>query len=411
MRFTLATSIVALAVLAAAAPQPAGQRIGMAIPITKRSSLVKADKSVNFDALKSHVAAVKAKIHRGFTNYEKIAGRKHPSDVGGVERRGAGDPLTDDQNDLWYGSISVGTPAKSFTVDFDTGSSDLFLPGSGCDSSCSGHAIWAPSSSSTSQDLGQSFSLAYGDGSTVSGEQYNDIVSIAGFSAPTQTLGAANTYSSGFESSQFPADGLMGMGFQSISDYNASPVFQSLISEGCVSDPVFSFKLSSSGAELYIGGSNSALFTGGFTYTPVTRQAYWEVNMDNVKGNNKTILTNVDAIIDTGTTLIVGIPSDVLTLYKALGGKAAPLSVGQGFYTFPCDSFPSISLTFGGKSFPIAASALNLGSVSSGSSDCVSGLVGQDTGSSFWIVGDVFLQSVYTAFDVGNTRVGFAKLA
>ena len=63
----------------------------------------------------------------------------------------------------------------------------------------------------------------------------------------------------------------MGMAFQSISSFGASPVFQSLVSQGKV-NPVFSFKLSSSGAELYIGGSNSALYTGDFTYASVTQQ-------------------------------------------------------------------------------------------------------------------------------------------
>ena len=64
----------------------------------------------------------------------------------------------------------------------------------------------------------------------------------------------------------------MGMAFQSLSSYGASPVFQTLVSEGQVSDSVFSFKLSSSGAELYIGGSDSSLYTGSFAYTPVTKQ-------------------------------------------------------------------------------------------------------------------------------------------
>jgi cathepsin D len=68
----------------------------------------------------------------------------------------------------------------SYTVDFDTGSSDLFVPSKSCGSSCSGHNAYDPSASDTSRDLRKNFSLAYGDGSTVSGRQFADYVTVSG---------------------------------------------------------------------------------------------------------------------------------------------------------------------------------------------------------------------------------------
>ena len=65
-------------------------------------------------------------------------------------------------------------------MDFDTGSSDLFVPLTTCGSTCAGHKSYNPDASSTSKDLGKTFSLAYGGGSTVQGEVYTDVVSIAG---------------------------------------------------------------------------------------------------------------------------------------------------------------------------------------------------------------------------------------
>jgi cathepsin D len=62
MRITLGTSIVILAVLTAAAPQPGGQNMGMAIPIVKRSGLTNTDKSVCTEALKYHAASTKAYV-------------------------------------------------------------------------------------------------------------------------------------------------------------------------------------------------------------------------------------------------------------------------------------------------------------------------------------------------------------
>ena len=65
-------------------------------------------------------------------------------------------------------------------VDFDTGSSDLFVPGAACDSSCAGHKKYIPASSSTSKNLGKTFNITFGDNSTVSGQQWTDTVTIVG---------------------------------------------------------------------------------------------------------------------------------------------------------------------------------------------------------------------------------------
>ena len=64
----------------------------------------------------------------------------------------------------------------------------------------------------------------------------------------------------------------MGLAFQSISRYNASPVFQTLISEGAVTSEVFGLKLAKSGSELLLGGTNSELFTGNFTWLPLANE-------------------------------------------------------------------------------------------------------------------------------------------
>jgi Eukaryotic aspartyl protease len=58
-----------------------------------------------------------------------------------------------------------------------------------CDSTCSGHTEYDPSDSRTSKPLGETFSLEYDNGSKVTGDLYQDTVSIAGLNATSQTLG------------------------------------------------------------------------------------------------------------------------------------------------------------------------------------------------------------------------------
>ncbi|THH19493.1 hypothetical protein EUX98_g8767 [Antrodiella citrinella] len=62
--------------------------------------------------------------------------------------------------------------------------------------------------------------------------------------------------------------------------------------------------------------------------------------------------------------------------------------------------------------FSITADNFNLGTETSGSSQCVGALSGQDLGlgAGVWLLGDSFMKNVYTVFDVSQNAVGFAEL-
>lgn len=129
---------------------------------------------------------------------------------------------------VWAGYLSIGTPAKQFLIDFDTGSSDLWVPSASCTSApCAPHQKYSPASSSTSRLVsGQRLSISYGDGSTTSGDVYTDTVLIGGLTATGQKLGSATTLSQSWADD--PEDGLMGMAYQSLSSLRSPPVFQTV---------------------------------------------------------------------------------------------------------------------------------------------------------------------------------------
>jgi len=307
--------------------------------------------------------------------------------------------------------ILIGTPPKPFTVQLDTGCSDLFIPASTGDAICTSHDhVWDPALSQTAQDLDKLFEIKLGDGSIIRGKQYTDTINIGSFTADKQTFGVVTSYSPDLDRSHFPADGMLGLAFPSMSKYPASSLLETLFNERKLPYDVFSLKLTPDKGELYIGGVNKLLYSGDITFVDVQTKAYWEVMVDDIRVNGNPVLRSVASIIDTGSTYIDGDRDRVLALHASYGGK----HIGTDWYSFPCDHFPDVTLTFAGKPFTIPAAVLNLGPVRLGSPDCFSGIVGHDVAAlPFWSIGSNFLQHYYTVFNMGSNppQVGFAKLA
>ncbi len=119
------------------------------------------------------------------------------------------EPLTDQlQGTDWTGPITIGAPNQPFTIDFDTGSADLWVTSSSCNSNlCKGKKKYDHSKSSTSKTESGTFSIRYNDNSTVKGDIYTDTVTVAGIKVKNQYLAAASEISPVFQNQ--PEDGLV----------------------------------------------------------------------------------------------------------------------------------------------------------------------------------------------------------
>ncbi|ODV85493.1 hypothetical protein CANARDRAFT_28281 [[Candida] arabinofermentans NRRL YB-2248] len=322
-------------------------------------------------------------------------------------------PLTNYMNAQYFTEIQLGTPGQPFKVILDTGSSNLWVPGSDCSSlACYLHTKYEHDDSATYKANGTTFAIQYGSGS-LEGYVSQDTLSIGDLVIPKQDFAEA-TSEPGLAFAFGKFDGILGLAYDTISVNKIVPPIYNALNLGLLDEPKFAFYLgdtnedADNGGVATFGGVDETKYTGKITWLPVRRKAYWEVSFDGIGlGSEFASLEGHGAAIDTGTSLIA-LPSQLAEILNTeIGAKKS----WSGQYSIECDtrdSLPDLTLNFDGYNFTISPYDYTL----EVSGSCISAFTPMDFPAPIGplaIIGDAFLRKYYSVYDLGKDAVGLAK--
>lgn len=305
-------------------------------------------------------------------------------------------PLRNFENLYYTGVIGIGSPPQNFTVNFDTGSSNLFVPSITCES-CQHKNLYNSDISSTYSGTCKPFSMP----GWIDGCEATDNLVLGNSIIKSQTF--AEGFNVPLYKTSSDYDGLFGLAFQSIAQNNIVPPFYNLVNQNIISKGIFSFSLNGNvsdenGGELILGGFDSAKFSGDFSYVPVILTTHWTIEINGGYVNGYNFCQNgCKAIVDTGAPWLVGPSTEVEAIMEAIGIDS---------HNIDCNlrsTLPTITFTMNGKDFPIEPEWY----ISSVNGVCSLAIA---TGTDVWMLGVVFVRRYYTLFDMENQRIGFADV-
>lgn len=386
---------------------------------------------------------------------------------GQLKRRGnvIGSVGLGDNSDLLY-TVPIQLGSTTTTVNLDTGSSDLWVISSNCNSDLCAktHTPGVPAESL--QFAGASVVMRYGDSTTgtfASGPIASDTVAIAGVAIDNQMFAAINDTTNTVVN--FGAAGIFGLGFPSesqvqgaqvthefgaqtttdhfvASTYANGPLITRIAQSGALEMPMFAISLqrstidvSGTGA-LTLGALPQGVDNSSLTWVPVRLytgpeggitpptfapdEVYplrWEVDIDAVFLDGKKLdesaipatggvsSTRTSALLDTGNSILRG-PSDVVTnILSTISPNYTPENANSA--TLACAAAHNLSFQIGGQMFPIDPRDLISPLSANDASNCVvDNLVATDApavGALFrWSLGDPFFKSNLVVFHYGN---------
>ncbi|KAI6632355.1 hypothetical protein MCOR08_005535 [Pyricularia oryzae] len=331
-----------------------------------------------------------------------------------VSRRDGSATTRPESNDKEYLTpVKIGTPGTTLNLDFDTGSSDLWVFSSDLSArSRSGHSFYSPGRSSTAREMsGASWQIRYGDGSGASGNVYTDVVDIGGVVSQNQAVETASQISAQFTQDS-NNDGLVGLAFSSINTVqpNRQLTFFDKV-KGSLGQPILGVDLRHNAPGAYdFGFADSTRYTGSISYVPVDNsQGFWAftANGYSVSGGSSNPDVQMTGIADTGTSLLLLDDSIVSDYYANTGAQN---DASQGGYVFDCGTqLPDFSFNVRSNTITIPGSLMNYATVQDGSSTCFGGLQ-SNNGVGQSIFGDIALKAAYVVFDNSDSpQLGWAN--
>ncbi|KAF9072922.1 aspartic peptidase domain-containing protein [Rhodocollybia butyracea] len=342
----------------------------------------------------------------------------------------SGDGITVmNQNDFAY-TVKVSIGEEVFHLTLDTGSSDLWVISNACQTSDCLNVARYSRAFSTNLTISQiPFHIDYVTGS-VSGLVASETVCLGLFQMFSQVFGLANS-TQDIDFSGNANSGILGLAFPSEASMPGMTVLQSIFSG--VSDSYFTISLgsrldSNSLSSFTVGQieSSQANSTSDFFAIPVSKAGannydYWKIPLLYLTINSTRLplssssVKGVDqasqiAVLDTGTTLILGPTRDVLMFWDILG-PAARRNQMSGMWQVRCDKAVVVGFVLGQENSygEFLLDPADISWEEGGSSDgwCLGGIQANDkVDSGDWLLGDVFLRNVYSLYHAANSSSG-----
>lgn len=257
----------------------------------------------------------------------------------------------------WLTEAQIGNPPQTLLLNFDTGSSDLWVFSTDLPvNERQKQILYNPASSRSAVAVpSNTWNITYADESGAAGFVGTDVFTLGGMSIQNQAIERATYVSKDFFSSQM-ASGLLGLGFSSINTVKPKPVvtpFENMMRQGLVQNTIFTVALKDSdsnatgaGGHFTFGYLDRSSYIGQIGYAPVnTSQGFWQVNSPyfkigksgnpiprsasamNVNANSNVVKTN--AKLSTGISL-AGVNTLTQGLSVADASQIASQVVGMG---------------------------------------------------------------------------------